>query len=126
MRQRPFTADLMAILGEEAFLRLAEHFGGTRLYVPTTMREDSEIVKAIGMDAARRLASMFAPTAIRVPLARRERALRLRRQGLSNARIARVLGMTETGVEKLFDREEALPESGRSGRNSAQLPLFGE
>lgn len=124
MHHRPLTADLLAILGEDAFLRLAEEFGGTRLYVPTTIREDSDLARAIGMTAAQRLASMFAPTAIRVPLARHERAVRLRAQGLSNARIARKLGMTETGVEKLFDREEGLPESPHKAIKSAQLPLF--
>lgn len=126
MRQRPLTTDLIAILGEEAFLRLAEELGGTRAYIPQVLRADSAIVKAIGLEAASKLAKIWAPTAIRVPLARRERAFALRRRGLSNAQIARKLGMTETGVEKLFDREEGLPESGHSAINSAQLRLFGE
>ncbi|MBV1917594.1 MAG: hypothetical protein KUG65_05990 [Sphingomonadaceae bacterium] len=124
MVARPFTSDLIAILGQEAFVRFCQEFGGTRVYVPYKMREDSGIVEAIGMEAAEKLSRLLAPAAIRVPLARRERALWFRGRGLSNARIARLLGMTETGIEKLFTREEDLPDKPGKCRNSAQLPLF--
>lgn len=126
MRPRPMTSDLMAILGEEAFLRLAAQFGGTELYVPSQLAEDHPIVAAIGLSLAQRLARFYAPTAIRVPLARRERAIRLRKQGLSQREIARRLGMTESGIYKLLQREECLPESGGSAIKSSQLPLFDE
>jgi CRP-like cAMP-binding protein len=126
MRAGPFTHDLLSILGEDAFLRLAEEFGGTELYVPGQLPDDHPIVAAIGSTLAQRLASFYAPTAIRVPLARRERAIRLRSQGLTQREIARKLGMTESGVYKLLNREQALPESARSVINSAQLPLFGD
>ena len=119
-------SDLLGLLGKEAYLKLCEEFGGTRIYVPKRLPDDHELIAAIGMDATRKLVGTYAPAAIRVPLARRERARRYRAQGLSHARIARKLGLTETGVEKLLRSEPGLPESAGACRNTAQLRLFGE
>lgn len=96
--------ELDALIGEEALVRLAEAFGGTRLYVPESMPRDHEIVQAIGAEAAKRLRDRLAPDVIRVPLARELRARHYRAAGKSNAQIARALGITETGVDKLFAR----------------------
>ncbi|RIA44065.1 hypothetical protein DFR49_2301 [Hephaestia caeni] len=111
--------DLQALLGDDAFVRLAQAFGGTRLYVPHTMRPDHEIAVAIGLAAAERLCRRCAPAQIRVPLARELRARHYRAAGLSNAAIARRLGMTEPGVDKLFARMRDKPEKG------SQPSLFG-
>lgn len=110
--------DLPSLIGEPALVRLAEAFGGTRLFVPTKMTDDHAIVAAIGLDAAFRLRDRLAPDYIRVPLARELRARHYRAQGLSNAQIARKLGVTEPGVNAMFKRH-APPEKG-----SAPLPLF--
>jgi len=115
---------LREILGEEGFVLLCQELGGMRLYVPYKFRDDNDIVQAIGHDRAEQLSRALAPATIRVPLARRERALYYRGQGLSNPRIARRLGMTENGVQKLFDREESLPDRPDSGRSAGQLSLF--
>lgn len=115
---------LQAILGEEGFVRLCQELGGTRIYVAYTMRDDNDVVEAIGREAADKLSRALAPATIRVPLARRERALFYRRQGLSDARIARRLGMTENGVGKLFSRQADLPERPGKGKEPAQLPLI--
>lgn len=115
---------LRAILGDEAFVALCQELGGTRLYVPYALRDEHDLVQALGRPAAEKLSRALAPATIRVPLARRERALHYRRAGLSNARIARRLGMTETGVAKLFGREEGLPERPSKCSNSGQLDLL--
>lgn len=113
-------SELATLLGETAFVRLAEAFGGTRLYVPATMKPDHEIVRAIGADAAAILSDQLGGAAtIRVPLAREQRARHYRAQGRSNAQIARMLGMAETGVDKLFARMQDAPAKG-----SAQFDLF--
>ena len=117
-------SDLIGLLGEEAYLKLCEEFGGTRVYVPARLPDDHELIGAIGEEATRKLVDMYAPSAIRVPLARRERAHKYRAQGFSHARIARKLGITETGVEKLLRRECGLPESASQCRNTAQLRLL--
>lgn len=117
MTSRP-GPDLEQLIGEEALVALAEAFGGTRLYVPARMTHRHEIAQAIGMDAARKLSDRLAPDVIKVPLAREQRALHHRAAGLSNAQIARRLGITETGVEALFRRRPDAPAKG------SQLPLF--
>lgn len=96
--------DWYAILGDTAMIALAEQFGGSRLYVPERINADHAIVQAIGIDAATTLAERSGGTAIRVPLARELRATHYRSQGDSNGRIARKLGITESGVERLFKR----------------------
>ncbi|WP_374410645.1 hypothetical protein [Novosphingobium colocasiae] len=95
---------LIAVVGEEATVALAETFGGTRLYIPSSAKDGHPITRTIGREAARALCDKFGPAAIRVPLARELRARRYRAEGLSNARIAVRLGITEGGVRSLFKR----------------------
>jgi DNA-binding transcriptional regulator LsrR (DeoR family) len=117
MTSRP-GPELATLIGEDAFVRLAEAFGGTRLYVPIGVTADHEIAKAVGLDAAKRLVERLAPDVVRVPLARELRARHYRAAGKSNAQIARKLGITESGVEKLFGRMPDPPAKG------SQLSLF--
>ncbi len=116
--------ELQAILGTDGFVALCQELGGVRLYVAYQMRDDHDVVQALGRELADKLSRALAPATIRVPLARRERALHYRSLGLSDARIARKLGMTETGVSKLFAREAHLPDRPGRGKEAAQLPLF--
>lgn len=110
--------ELIALLGDHGFIALAQAFGGTRLSIPQEIDADHEIHAAIGAENATRLADRYAGHVIKVPLAREKRARHYRAGGLSNARIARKLGMTETGVEKIFARMDSPPIKG-----SAQLSL---
>lgn len=123
-RKRDLIKHLRAILGDDGFIRLVEELGGTRLYVSWEMKDGSDVVQAVGRVAADKLSRAFAPAIIRVPLARRQRALYYRKAGLSDARIASKLGMTENGVGKLFKREVGLPDRPGSAKNPAQLDLF--
>ncbi|MFN3676183.1 MAG: hypothetical protein ACK4TC_09400 [Sphingomonas pseudosanguinis] len=110
--------ELVELIGEAAFVRLAEAFGGTRLYIPNKLTPDHEIVEAVGKDAAILLVERFAPDQLKVPLAREIRARHYRARGWSNTRIARALGITERGVERLFHR---VPDDAKS---SPQLDMF--
>ncbi|MFC3442569.1 hypothetical protein ACFOKF_15445 [Sphingobium rhizovicinum] len=115
-------AELVALLGERAFIALAENFGGRRLYVPRKIDADGEIAKAVGMTAAQKLSDRKSPDYLRVPLARGLRARHHRAAGLSNGEIATKLGMTETGVNSLFARMHSLPEKGSD--KDRQLSFF--
>ncbi len=106
------TASLKALLGADGLVKLAEHFGGRRLYVPQTIDPDAELAQAIGEEAARKLSRRYGLAFIRVPLARELRARHYRAQGLSNGQIATKLGITETGVDKIFARMSRPPEKG--------------
>lgn len=110
--------DLLDLLGEAAFVVFTQAFGGTRLYVPPKIAADHEIVATIGVEAAGRLQRRYSPAVIRVPLAREVRARFYRGQNKTNTQIARLLGITETGVDKLFARISNPPAKG------SLLPLF--
>lgn len=114
------TESLKALLGVEALVSLAERFGGRRLYVPLSIGAGHEIASAIGAEAAAKLARRYSLAFIRVPLARELRARHYRARGLSNGAIASKLGITETGVDKLFARMSRPPEKG-SGQLSLRL-----
>jgi DNA-binding NarL/FixJ family response regulator len=124
IRAGALTTYLKGLLGDEGLVRFAQAFGGTRVYVPFKLADDHEIVTALGRELADKLSRRMAPATIRVPLARREIALWHRDvEKLSNAAIARKLRITETGVEKLFGRED-LPDQRRGSSNPAQMDLL--
>ena len=102
--------ELAQHLSEGEIVALTEAFGGTRLYIPVRMTEDHRICVALGFNAALRLWECIGPGAFRVPIARALRFRHYRNQGLSKAKIARLLGMTETGVGKLERRLAAQTE----------------
>ena len=95
--------ELLELLGPEAFLKLVERFGGDRLYIPKS--ESGTIVEeALGAEAAAKLARHYGGDYPRIPLARAFRARQYRKAGLGNPAIARRLGLTVSGVERLFQR----------------------
>ena len=116
---------LMQILGEAGFVRLCQELGGTRVYIPYTCRDGSDLADAIGTEACEKLSRALAPATIRVPLARRERALFYRvHADLSNAKIARKLGITEGAVNRIFADEADLPDRPGIAAKSDQLSLL--
>lgn len=119
------TVHLRSILGEEGFVRLCDELGGLRVYMPAKrLSETHELVAAIGREAAEAVCEALSPATIRVPLARRDRALYWRRAGWTDRRIAHKLGITETGLSKLFAREGVLPRTPRRRTSPAQLDLL--
>lgn len=121
-REEQRSAELLGLLGEAGFLRLVEAYGGTRLFVP--VKDLREITTRLGKAAAEKLAKHHAGSYLRVPLARALRARHYRAGGMSNAQIARRLGLTETGVDKLFARMTDRPAKG-SG-DPRQFVLFSD
>lgn len=124
MNEGYLTLQLKAILGDEGFVRFVQALGGTRVWISHKLNDDSDIVQAVGRELADQLIREMAPAFIRVPLARRDRALYYRAAGLSNGMIARRLGITETGVNKIFGREGDLPERPKKARSPKQLDLL--
>jgi hypothetical protein len=95
------SAELLELLGADAFAALTERFGGRRVFVPKE-KLDTAISAVLGQDAAQVLSSHYGGTYLRVPLARAFRAKRYRIAGQSNGWIATKLGLTETAVDKIF------------------------
>lgn len=111
---QPAKVDLVGVIGETAAVALVVLFAGTRLYVPGRVKDGHAITLAIGQDAAQSLCTSYGGTTIRIPLGRELRAKHYRDQGLSNARIAARLGLTEGGVRNLFKRVERRAAHGKS------------
>ncbi|MER8786291.1 hypothetical protein NKH71_00235 [Mesorhizobium sp. M0983] len=114
------SAELLAMLGPADFVRLAETYGGRRLYVPAS-GDDTDLAKNLGAAAAKKLARRYSGSYIRVPLARELRARQYRANGASNGEIAGRLGITETGVDKLFRRMPDKPVKGSHDPRQADL-----
>jgi hypothetical protein len=115
------SGELIDALGVEGFIALTEAHGGIRLYVPVEPH-GSQLASDIGLDHAARLSKLFPGSYIRVPLAREVRAQHYRSLGESNGKIARRLGLTETGVDKLFRRS---PNTiGRPKKDPRQIEMF--
>lgn len=116
--------ELMETLGDEGFFALVEAHAGMRLYVPADPGR-SELPQTIGFDHAARLSKLYPGGYIKVPLAREFRALRYREAGLGNRDIARRLGLTESGVERLLRRaRSANPGRGGKPTDPRQMDLF--
>ncbi|MDL2332858.1 hypothetical protein [Brucella inopinata] len=100
-----FVAELIDLLGEDSLIRLADAHGGIRIYVPSPSNVGrSQLVDTLGLDIVTKLARRYGGDGFTVPLIRDLRARRDRDQGLSNAQIARRLGIREDAVEKIFNR----------------------
>ena len=106
-------------IGEELALKLAAHFGGTRLYVPRHVGEHHPISAALGPADAERIAAWAGGGCIDVPkqAARRQRVSQLHSRGtLTIAQIALETSYTERHVYRLL----------KTDRDTAQLSLFDE
>lgn len=103
--QSDIEQELIEYLGEEDFLKLVENYAGTRLFIAKLCKkEPTKIERCIGRKAAEILDRYYGGCSIAIPMARALRAKRYREEGMSNSRIAVKLGITESGVEKLFNR----------------------
>lgn len=121
---------VLAVVGEDAMLKLVATLGGTRLHLGRKPAASGKLVEAVGLDAAEIIQNRFAldkVTHIDVPvmssrLARQRlsRILALRAEGVKVADVARRLGVTERGVYDACARARA-----DAADQSRQLSLFG-
>jgi len=102
-------ASLLDLLTEPQFIAFVEAFGGTRVYLPKVMKANHPIAQITGVEAAEALTEAMGCGYIHVPIARELRARHYRAAGLSYERIARKLGMSRTGIERMFKRLNNAP-----------------
>nr|WP_286089337.1 sigma factor-like helix-turn-helix DNA-binding protein [Rhizobium skierniewicense] len=103
---------------------MVEAHAGVRLYIAADPAR-SELPATIGVDAAHRLAKAYPGGYIRVPLAREFRARRYVDEKMSNRDIARRLGLTESGVERLLKRaRKREPLTSRRKKDPRQIDMF--
>lgn len=113
-------------IGIDAFVRLAERFGGQRLYVPHGL-EVPGLADAIGREAADKFHTYYRGEDVKVPLARELFAQRYWVDGLSRGEIATRLRMTQSGVEKMFGRfRRSIRQQRDHGKSDSDIArLFG-
>lgn len=117
-RETSLIDQLVETIGEDSLIALCEAHGGTRLFVPA---DPAILAPLIGRQASAQFSRRFGGVTLRTPLARDRRARHYRALGLSNAAIARKLGLTETGVDKLFARMADPPVKGEDPRQLSLL-----
>lgn len=84
----PVLRQFEALIGMDATLELARHFGGGELYIPKRVRDKNKIVQVIGRDHARILAHAFGGERFK-DFANAKYALRRFERELTLARIKR-------------------------------------
>ncbi len=111
-------------LGVDDAVRFLLHFGGAELTISLNPR-DGELVEVLGIEAARALADLSARTALprRIPTAKPWLARVLKSQGLSHAKIARRLHVSDVTVRRFI---AGMSERGATDApdTSDQLTLF--
>jgi len=112
------------VVGPEATLALVKAFGGTRLYISSTVQPDGEFAQAIGVSAAQAAARAWGGDRPRIPLARPWLARCLQAEGRTNREIARELRVAETSVpDLLYGRRQSRDNRDVRGLPPAPLQL---
>jgi hypothetical protein len=93
---------LTDIVGASAALAMIEAHGGTRVYVPKDINQNSAARLALPLPEARRLGEEFGGEHILVPIARAWRVRLYRAAGMTYPAIARKLGITERAVGRIL------------------------
>jgi len=93
---------LTKIIGADAALSMIEAHGGTRVYVPKDINQNSAARLALPLPEARSLGEAFGGEHILVPIARAWRVRMYRAAGLTYPAIARRLGITERAVGRIL------------------------
>lgn len=98
-------APFAQVPGIDGAVRFILAFGGAELAIARNPRDDNELVEMFGRDRAEALAELTVPR--RIPLAKPWLAGHFRAQGLSSARIARKLRVSDTSVRGYLRRADA-------------------
>ncbi len=118
--------EIAEVIGDELIMKLVDHFGGIRIYVPThprKVRPSHPLAVAIGLDHARQLTEAFAGEELSIPrvaaglrAVRNAEIHRLHNEDNWPAwRIARKFQLTERQVYSILSAWSA---------NDAQAELF--
>lgn len=107
LKREQLSSVLLDTLGKHGLRELLEHYAGCRLFVPKMDGEATIIIPRLSREVSLKLTERFSGDSLRIPIMRDFRALCLRNEGLTNGKIARRLGITESGVDSLFKRLRA-------------------
>lgn len=97
--------------GADLAMRVAEAYGGSRVYIPRRV-EDSKLAGLVGLELARKLSEELGDTRIEIPQAKKLRFAWMRRKGQSQEYCANVLCVARRTIQK-WDGELAKAKQGR-------------
>lgn len=99
---KPIIDRLRELLGDEDCIALLEIAAGTRLYIS----RPKSLADRVGEDIAAKLHEKYGREYLKVPLGRQFRAEYYNARGMSNAQIARLIGCTDGGVERMLNKPQ--------------------
>jgi len=100
--------DISQIVGEEAAAKLSAQYGGTRLYIPITLKTEHPLVQLLGQQTAQQLVDEFSAITVEIPRAfiriiarRNELIIADRDDGMSQRQLAIKYQLTERTIRKI-------------------------
>lgn len=112
--------EVIQLIGEEAAAMLAAQYGGTRLYIPATIKPEHDLCQLLGQEAARRLADEFCGMTLEVPRAvishigqRNAMILADRAVGMSQRQLAIKYQLTERTIRTIINSTLASPATNK-------------
>jgi hypothetical protein len=94
-------------MGTEKAMEFILHFGGAELWIPKTLRGDTEFESLIGPEAAQALAERSERLQKRVPLAKAWLVAMMDWQGVPASQIARRLRISDISVRRMLKARKA-------------------
>jgi Mor family transcriptional regulator len=115
--------DIIEAIGLGGAMKLVEHFGGTRIYLPLpeNVTSDHEIARVIGVDETRALAKLWGQERPSIPLAKRHlRAImktEVQRDKDSHTvpELARKYRTTERSIYRLLAEDDDEDDASQAG-----------
>jgi len=106
-------AEMARVIPVRSVLKIAEHFGGTRLSFSHTPKADGKLARLVGISAARALGRHYCGEQVEISRAnsvRREilnrEICRLRKKGVPSERVALQCRVSRQHVNRVFKRKE--------------------
>ncbi|HUW27575.1 MAG TPA: Mor transcription activator family protein [Sulfuriferula sp.] len=103
--------DICQLIGEAATAKLVAQYGGTRLYLPVTVKPEHPLCELLGEEIAQKLAGEFSGLSVEIP-----RAVKLligqrnalifadRALGVSQRKLALKYRMTERNIRNILNQ----------------------
>lgn len=98
------------LIGEEATAKLVAHHGGTRLYVPGTLKPEHPLCQMLGQQAAQQLTDEFGGMTLEVPrdvmlqiAQRNDLILADRAAGMTQRQLALKYRLTERTIRNILN-----------------------
>lgn len=119
----PTLAEMAGVIAHDAVLKIADRFGGSRIYIPLTPDAHGELAQLVGLANAKCLSQRYGKESIYVPRAgalrrvvRNEEVVRLSKSGLTTSQIAKIVNTTPRHLRRILHAGRSVPFSTNGAR----------